>query len=107
VSDEQITPPQDDQQGRKIQVRDRGISAVYANFFTITGGQDAVLMSFGNQFGNPDVLQLDAKVVVSPRNAKRMAVSLGHVIREYEKQYGEIDITPPTPPPGAAQQPQT
>jgi hypothetical protein len=105
VSDEQIRAPQEGeaQEGRRIQVRDRGISTLYANFFTLTGGQDAVLLSFGNQFGNPDALQLEAKVVISPRNAKRMAVSLGHVIREYEKQYGEIDIRPPVPPPGAEQ----
>jgi len=61
-------------------------------------------MSFGNQFGSPDVLQLDAKIVLSPRNAKRMALSLGHVIREYEKQYGEIDIRPPAPSGGTDQQ---
>jgi len=104
VSDEQIQTPQEGgEQGRRIQVRDRGITPTYANFFTITGAQDAILISFGNQFGNPDVLQLDAKIVLSPRNAKRMAMSLGHVIREFEKQYGEIDVGPVTQP-GVVQQ---
>jgi len=82
VSNEEVSLPQEGElQQRKIQVRDRGIGTLYANFFTITGGQDAVLLSFGNQFGSPDVVQLEGKIVLSPRNAKRMALSLGHVVR--------------------------
>jgi len=95
VSDEQVRTPEDEQQGRKVQLRDRGMAPAYAGFFTITGDQDIVILSFGNQFRNPDVIQFDAKVALSMRNAKRMAVTLGNAIREYEKQYGEIDIQPP------------
>jgi hypothetical protein len=107
VSSNDIRAPQEGEgQGRKIQMRDRGVETLYASFFTLTGSQDAVLLTFGNQFGGPDVLQIEGKIVLSPRNAKRMAVSLGHVIREYEKQYGEIDIggqpRPVTPSQGNA-----
>lgn len=101
MSDEQVSPPQEGEaQQRRIQLRDTGISTLYANFFSLTGGQDAVLLTFGNQFG-PDVVQLESKIVLSPRNAKRLALSLGQVIRAYEEQHGEIDVrvvTPPTSP---------
>ncbi len=99
MADEQISAQQGEAgEERRIQVRDRGIPTLYSNFFSITGGQDAILLSFGNQFGQPNMLQLEAKLVISPRNAKRMAMSLGHVIREFEKQYGEIDIQAPAQP---------
>ena len=101
MSDEQASAPQEGEaQQRRIQLRDTGISTLYANFFSLTGGQDAVLLTFGNQFG-PDVVQLESKIVLSPRNAKRLALSLGQVIRAYEEQHGEIDVrvvTPPTSP---------
>ncbi len=85
-----------EQQGeqRRIQVRDTGITTQYANFFTVTGGVDAILISFANQFSR-DVVQLESKIVLSPRNAKRMAISLGQVIRAYEQQHGEIEIGTP------------
>lgn len=86
---------------RKIQVRDRGVATTYSNFFTVTAGQDAILMNFGSQFGAPDMVQIEDKVVLSPRNAKRLAISVGQIIRRYEEQYGEIDISPPAQPPAA------
>ena len=83
---------QDQEDQQSIQVRDPGIHAEYANFFTIVGSEDAVLLSFGNLFGGQKVVQLESKVVLSPRNTKRLAISLGSVIRRYEQQHGEIDI---------------
>jgi len=90
---------------RKIQIRDAGIATHYANFFTIMGGREAILLSFGSQFSSPDTVQLEHKIVLSPGNAKRMAISLGQVIRRYEEEHGEIDINPPRPPtrPGRAE----
>ena len=84
--------PQEGQQ-RQIQMRDTGIATQYANFFTITGGREAILLTFGSQFTQPDTVQVESKVVLSPANAKRLAVSLGQVIRRYESEHGEIDIT--------------
>lgn len=98
MSSEDISAQQQAQGGgqegdqRRIQLRDTGVSTNYANFFTISGGRDAILFSFGNQFGQQNMVQLEDKVVLSPRNAKRLAVSLGGVIRRYEQQHGEIEI---------------
>ncbi len=93
-----------EQQG--IQIRDPGIHSEYANFFTIMGGEDAILLSFANLFGGQNVVQIESKVVLSPRNAKRLALSLGGVIRKYEEQHGEIDIGTPPPQPGTPPTPQ-
>ena len=94
MSEEQPTGQQQDEQ-RRIQVRDAAECTQYANFFTITGGQDVLVISYGNQVGSPDTIQIESKVALSPRNAKRMAISLAQVIRRYEGQYGEIDIVAP------------
>ena len=88
-------PQAEGQQEQQIQLRDPGVHAEYANFFTIVGGEDAVLLSFGNIFGGQNVVQLESKVVLSPRNTKRLAMSLGSVIRRYEEQHGEIDVGTP------------
>jgi len=93
--------PDQQAQQRRIQLRDAGVSTHYANFFTVTAAQDAILLSFGNQLG-PEMIQIENKLVLSPRNAKRMAISLGQVIRRYEQQHGEIDIN--VAPPAADQQ---
>ena len=86
---------------RRIQIRDAGVVTHYANFFTIMGGKEAILLSFGTQFSSPDTVQLEEKIVLSPPNAKRMAISLGQVIRRYESEHGEIGIgaagAPPQP----------
>jgi len=80
------------QEQQSIQVRDPGVHSEYANFFSIVGSEEAVLLSFGNLFSGQNVAQLESKVVLSPRNAKRLAISLGSVIRRYEQQHGEIDV---------------
>ncbi len=98
MSDEQVgagqpQQGQQDQQTTEIQIRDPGKATHYANFFTATGGQDGVMISFGNLFGTQPVVTLESKVVLSLKNAKRLALSLGQFIRQYEERYGEIDIS--------------
>ena len=99
MADETAGTPQQaqgEQEQRQIQLRDNGVQSVYASFFTIAGGQDAVMISLGNQVA-PTAIQIEQKTVLSPRNAKRMAVSLAQVIRRYEEEHGELDISVPQP----------
>jgi len=95
MSDEGRTQEGQEGQQKRIQIRDTVKETQYANFFTVTGGQDAILLSFGAQFGRPDVAQVETKIAMSWRNVKRMAISLGSVIRRYEQQNGEIEIGTP------------
>ncbi len=94
MSDDQVGPRfEPEGQERQYELRDPGTPTHYANFFTVTGGRDAALLAFGNMFGPGQVIQLESKVVLSPRNAKRLALSLGQLIRRYEQEHGEIDIS--------------
>jgi hypothetical protein len=94
MSEDQASAQAQQQEGQQqeIQIRDMGATTHYSNFFTATGGQDAVMLSFGNLFGGNAVVQIESKVVLSLRNTKRLALSLGQLIRRYEEQHGEIDI---------------
>jgi hypothetical protein len=89
---EAVQGGQEEGQQRKFQLRDTSKETQYANFFTVTGTTDAVLLAFGVQFGRPDAAQLESKVALSWHNTKRLAVTLGAVIRRFEQQNGEIDI---------------
>ena len=85
---------QGEQQGgqQKIQIRDSGVATRYSNFFTVAGGREAFLLSFGSQFTRPDQADIEQKVVLSPTNAKRLAMTLGQVIRRFEEDHGEIEL---------------
>ena len=100
MSDRPAEAPQQEGEGQsKIQVRDTGVATHYANFFSISAMRDAVVLMLGNQFGRPDMVQVEHKIALSPANAKRMAISLGQVIPRLEQEQGEIDISvrPQTP----------
>jgi len=94
MAEQQPTPPRGQETGdqRRIQIRDVSNATHYASFFSITGGPDAIMVSFGNPLGPRNTIQVEQKIVLSPRNAKRMAISLGQVIRRYEQDHGEIDV---------------
>ena len=104
MSDRPSEAPAQEGEGQgKIQVRDTGIATHYASFFSISAMRDAVVLMLGNQFGKPDMVQVEHKIAMSPANAKRMAISLGQVIRRLEEEQGEIDISARPQPPGTPQ----
>ena len=91
---EQTAGPAEKPEGaRQIQVRDAGVPTHYSNFFTIVGSKEAMLISFANQFARSDMVQVEHKIVLSPANTKRLAITLAQVLRRYEEEHGEIDLT--------------
>ncbi|HOX39180.1 MAG TPA: DUF3467 domain-containing protein [Candidatus Brocadiia bacterium] len=111
MADENAPQAGEAQQGqpgqRTIRLSDEGVKTLYANLFSVVGDQDDIMLMFGSQFGNANVIKIESKIVVNARNAKRIALSLAEVIRRYEARNGIIDITAPPPRPAGAQaQPQ-
>jgi hypothetical protein len=41
-----------------------------------------------------------ARVISSPKHAKRLLLALTDSVRQYEAKFGQIDVTGPTPPTG-------
>jgi hypothetical protein len=81
-----------DEGKREIRIRDDGVHTLYSNFFTVSGNRDAASIGFGSIFGNANNAQMEGKIALSWPNAKRLAMSLGQLIRNYEEQNGEIEV---------------
>ncbi len=81
----------------KIKWDDSSMRSVYANVCNVNGTREEVVFLFGmNQAwhsGQKEVtIQLADRIVMSPFVAKRLAVLLSDVIKDYEKQYGDLKI---------------
>ena len=81
----------------KIVWDDAGMQSVYANVANVAGGREEIVLLFGVNdawhAGQKEVkVKLSDRIVMSPFAAKRLAVLLNNVIKEFEKKFGKIDI---------------
>ena len=102
--------PAEAQQGQQIQLRidESKMSSTYANTIRTSTTQDEVIMDFGMNIpqqvpGQAPVMNFSVggRVVMNWAGAKRLAISVGQLIRNYEQQFGEIQLQRPQPGPAA------
>lgn len=102
-----------DQESRQIQLRidESKMTSTYANTIRTSSTQDEVVLDFGmnlpvqGQNNEPALLfSVGSRVIMNWSAAKRLAISLGQVIRQYEERNGEIQIQQ-APAAGDAQAP--
>ena len=84
-------------EGTKIKWDDSNMRSSYANVCNVTSTREEVVMLFGmNQAWNRGqkevTIQLTDRIVVSPYAAKRLAMLLDGVIKEYENRFGVLNI---------------
>lgn len=89
-------------QQRRLRFSEEDIKTQYAGIFNIGFGQDEVVFMFGNPSIDPSVVRIESKIAVSLKTAKRIAISLGNLIKRYETANGTIDISPAKGLPKAA-----
>jgi len=87
---------------RKIHWDDANMRSVYANVCNVSGTREEIVLLFGmNQAwhsAQEDVtIQLADRVVLSPFVAKRLALLLNSVMKDYETKYGALDVGQPAP----------
>lgn len=108
MSDTPSNPPAGGQQ-QQIQLRidEQRMKVVYANTIRTTTAPDEVVLDFGMNMPmqGPEgqmAMQFDvgSRVIMNWRSAKRLAMSLGQVIRQYEQANGEIALNPQGGPGG-------
>lgn len=99
-------------QQRQIQLRidESKMHSAYANTIRTSTTQDEVVLDFGMNLPMQDpgsqqpvlLFAVGSRVIMNWAGAKRLAISLGQVIRQYEERNGEIVIQrpQPAPPPG-------
>lgn len=92
-----------DQQQQQVQLRidETKMETTYANTIRTSTTGDEVILDFGINLpmATPDnspalLFSVGSRVVMNWRGAKRLAISLGQVIRQFEEQNGEIDLNP-------------
>ncbi len=81
----------------KIVWDDSNMRSSYANVSNVAGTREEIVLLFGmNQAwhaGQEEVkVQLSDRIVLSPFAAKRLALLLDNVIKDYERRYGAMDI---------------
>lgn len=90
-----------EQESRQIQLRidESKMTSTYANTIRTSSTQDEVVLDFGmnlpvqGQNNEPALLfSVGSRVIMNWAAAKRLAISLGQVIRQYEERNGEIRL---------------
>jgi hypothetical protein len=90
-------------QGQQIQLRidESKMNTTYANTIRTSTTQDEVVMDFGVNLpmqgdNNQPMLMftVGSRVVMNWGGAKRLAMSLAQVVRQFEERNGEIQIGP-------------
>jgi len=89
-------------EGTKIKWDDSQMKSAYANVCNVTSTREEVVMLFGvNQAWNRGqkevTIQLTDRIIVSPYAAKRLAMLLEGVVKEYEKRFGALNVEGPLP----------
>lgn len=97
------------QQSVQVLLDERELRQIYSNAYRIHATAGEVVVDLGFNMPNPNpqpgqqqlLLKITDRVIMSYVNAKRLALSLGQLIKRYEQQFGEL-----TPPGGNQRPPQ-
>ena len=90
---------------RKVRWDQSNMRSVYANVINAQGTREEIVLFFGmNQAWDAAqkemTVQVTDRIVLSPFAAKRLAVLLENVVKDYESRYGKLDVEPRRPAEG-------
>ena len=89
------------QQQVRIRVDERTMATSYANAFRSNATAEEVMLDFGintvlppaGPQAQPEILfQVSQRVVMNLYSAKRLALTLGQMIRRHEEQFGVLEL---------------
>jgi len=93
-----------EQTGRKqvrLQIDERNMRSSYANAFRASETAEEVILDFGlnlvrpssQQQDQPEIIfQANERIIINYYSAKRLAITLGQLIRRFEQQFGELEL---------------
>ncbi|MHC4715394.1 MAG: DUF3467 domain-containing protein [Planctomycetota bacterium] len=85
----------------RLRIDERAMGTSYANAFRANGTAEEVMLDFGLNLVNPVpqeqgqgeiVFQVNDRVILNYYSAKRLAITLGQIIRRHEEQFGELQL---------------
>jgi hypothetical protein len=89
------------QQRIRVTVDERNLQTSYVSGFRPTMTAEEVMLDFGLNLirptGNKEhpaelVFQANNRLIMSYYSAKRLAIALGQIVRQFEQQFGEIEL---------------
>lgn len=93
------------QQQIQLRIDESKMNTSYSNTIRTSTTQDEIVLDFGMnipmQMPGQDpmvVFNVGSRVIMNWAGAKRLAISLGQVIRQYEERNGEIELQRPQAP---------
>jgi len=100
---------QNNQQQVQLRIDETRMRTSYANTIRTSTTPDEVIMDFGVNMPVPTpdnkpmlVFDVSSRVVMNWKGAKRLAITLGNVIRQYEQSNGEINLNQGQPGAGGS-----
>ncbi len=96
---------QQENAGVQVLLDERELKTVYSNAYRIHTAAEEVVLDLGFNMPNPNpnpqngqpqqlLFKVTDRVIMSYANAKRLAMSLGQLVKRYEQQFGEIPMQP-------------
>ena len=81
----------------KVKWNDANMRTTYANVCNVSSTREEVTLLFGtNQTWNAGqkevTVELTDRIILSPFAAKRLAILVGNVVKEYENRFGELNV---------------
>ena len=101
VGVEKVENQAEQQAGQEVRLRidERNMPSIYANAFRTNGTAEEVMLDFGlnvvqpTNDQQPEILfQVQSRVILTYFSAKRLALTLGQLIRRHEEQFGELEL---------------
>lgn len=90
---------QNEQRQIQLRIDESKMTTTYANTIRTSTTQDEVVLDFGMNLPVPGqnnepvlVFAVGSRIVLNWAGAKRLAISLGQVVRQYEERAGEINL---------------
>jgi hypothetical protein len=100
-----MSDPPSEKPPHRVQIKieiPRDLKATYANFAVISHSPSEMIFDFAQVLPQQPKAPVQARLVMTPLNAKLLYRALGENIAKYEAQFGEIKL--PTQGPSLAQQ---
>lgn len=95
---ETVTTPEGQPQ-QQLRIDEAAVSTYFSSTSRIWGTAEEIIIDFSQGVRpsgqkNISVLKIDARIVMSPWAAKRLAIALGQTVQRYEQTYGILEIDP-------------
>ena len=83
--------------GPTVRFDDAGITSAYANVCNVSSSREEVVLVFGmNNAWERDAsgvrVKLNSRVILNPFAAKRLALLMESVVKQYESRFGAMDV---------------